>query len=78
MLTVSALGVAVTVIDYESRGGVAFWDLLLVAAVVVVGVMYRRKAARLADVNDSSPSVSKTRHLPHDAVGEKRSMGDDG
>ena len=78
LLTVSALGVAVTVIDYESRGGVAFWDLLLVAAVVVVGVMYRRKAARLADVNDSSPSVSKTRHLPHDAVGEKRSMGDDG
>jgi hypothetical protein len=77
LLTVGALGAAVAVIDFDNRGGAALWDLLLVAAVVVVGVMYRRKAARLADAYDSSPSVSKTRHLPHDAVGEKRDGGVD-
>lgn len=76
LLIVGALGVAVTVIDFENRGGVALWDLLLVGAVVSAGAVYRRRASRLAG-ELGAPSVSQTRHLPHDAVGEKRDGGVD-
>ena len=48
ILVVAALGAAVAVIDVENRGGVAFWDLVLVGALVVAGVLYRRRAALLS------------------------------
>ena len=54
ILVVAALGTAVVVIDIESRGGVALWDLVLVGALGIAGVLYRRRAALL------SPPTSET------------------
>ncbi|MDF1597583.1 MAG: hypothetical protein P1T08_16005 [Acidimicrobiia bacterium] len=48
LLAVAALGIGVAVIDIESRGGVAAWDLLLVGLVAAAGVMYRRRATALS------------------------------
>ncbi|NNC39191.1 MAG: hypothetical protein HKN95_00755 [Acidimicrobiia bacterium] len=47
LLVVAALGAAVVVIDVESRGGVALWDLVLVGVLAIAGVLYRRRAAAM-------------------------------
>ena len=49
LLVVGALGVGVAVIDMESRGPTAIWDLALVAIVVAFGEIYRRKATALSE-----------------------------
>ena len=65
LLIVGALGVAVVVIDFESRGGVALWGLVLVVAVLVVGVMYRRRASALLGAqSESAPSDLLLRSSP--------------
>lgn len=43
----AALGIAVTVIDVESRGGVALWDLTLVGVVAAAGAVYWRRAGEV-------------------------------
>jgi hypothetical protein len=48
LLVVAVLGAAVVMIDVESRGEVALWDLVLVAGLVVAGLVYRRRAAVLS------------------------------
>ncbi len=45
----AALGVAVTLIDVESRGGVALWDLPLVGVVAAAGAVYWRRAREIGE-----------------------------
>ena len=54
LLTVAVLGIGVAIVDIESRGGVAYWDLLLVGLVAAAGIMYRRRAAAM--LGDFEPS----------------------
>ena len=61
LLVVGALGVAVAVIDIESRGGGAAWDFVLVGVVVVAGVVYRRRSALLSP---PTTDLSGRRYLP--------------
>jgi uncharacterized membrane protein len=55
ILVVAALGIAVVVIDMESRGGVALWDLVLVGALGIAGVLCRRRAALLSPPTSDLP-----------------------
>lgn len=47
LLLTALLGVVVTVLDFEQRGSVAFWDLVLVGVLLVAGVLYWRSAVAL-------------------------------
>lgn len=55
LLVVAVLGAAVVMIDVESRGEVALWDLVLVAGLVVAGLVYRRRAAVLSPPTSDLP-----------------------
>ena len=59
ILVVAGLGGAVSVIDIESRGGVALWDLVLVGVLAVAGMLYRRRSALLGPPTPASASLQR-------------------
>ena len=60
IFVVAGLGGAVAVIDIESRGGVALWDLVLVGVLAVAGMLYRRRSALLGP---PTPDLAGRRYL---------------
>jgi hypothetical protein len=49
LMIIGALGAAVGVIDFESRGAPALFDFVLAGVLVATGLSYRRRAAQLLE-----------------------------